>query len=138
MTRFGFARTSTLRPPRSSATRRSASRQSSLPITRNCQQIATNHCTELGDTRSTRAFIAFHNLLKRFMKAQLLEQCMVRYCTELARWLRVSRVYIKIGVLVGLATAAVQAPALTVVPRSPFFSTCTPKYCGYKNYIKCG
>ena len=26
----------------------------------------------------------------------------------------------------------------TIVPRSPFFSFCTPKYCGFKNDIKCG
>ena len=41
MTRFDLARTSTLRPPRSSATRCSAS-QSSLPINRDCQQTAIN------------------------------------------------------------------------------------------------
>ena len=41
--RFDLARTSTLHPPRSSATRRSTSRQSSLPINRDCQQSATNY-----------------------------------------------------------------------------------------------
>ena len=64
VTRFDLARTSALRPPRSSATRRSASRQSSLPINRDCQHTATNYCIEVGHTRSTRAFFASHKLLK--------------------------------------------------------------------------
>ena len=56
---------------------RSASRQSSRPIYRDCQQIATNYLlTKVGHTRSTRYFLRY-KLLKRYMKAQQLVQCMV-------------------------------------------------------------
>ena len=61
-----------------------------------------SYCTEVGHTRSTRAFFATHKLLKRFMKAQLLEQ------SGTSRVVWGHREYIKIGILVGLATAVVQ------------------------------
>ena len=57
---------------------RSASRQSSLPINRDCQQTATNYL--LNQSRAYtehQIFFAFHKLLKRYMQAQQLVQCMV-------------------------------------------------------------
>ena len=59
---------------------RSASQQSSLPINRDCQQIATNYLPVLYQSRTYtehQIFFAFHKLLKRYMKAQQLVQCMV-------------------------------------------------------------
>ena len=57
---------------------RSASRQSSLPINRDCQQTATNYLLYQSRTYTEhQIFFAFHKLLKRYMKAQQLVQCMV-------------------------------------------------------------
>ena len=57
---------------------RSASRQSSLPINRDCQQTATNYLLYQSRTYPEhQIFFAFHKLLKRYMKAQQLVQCMV-------------------------------------------------------------
>ena len=57
---------------------RSASRQSSLPINRDCQQTATNYLLYQSRTYpENQIFFAFHKLLKRYMKAQQLVQCMV-------------------------------------------------------------
>ena len=57
---------------------RSASRQSSLPINRDCQQTATNYLLYQSRTYPEhQIFFAFHKLLKRYMKAQQLMQCMV-------------------------------------------------------------
>ena len=79
MARCDLARTSTLCPPPSSATRRSACRQSSLHINLDCQHYYNKllYPSTIGHTWGTRSFFACHKLLKRFMKAQLLEQCMV-------------------------------------------------------------
>ena len=58
---------------------RSASRQSSLPINRDCQQTATNYLL-LNQSRAYtehQIFFAFHKLLKRYMKAQQLVRCLV-------------------------------------------------------------
>ena len=57
---------------------RSAIRQSSLPINRDCQQPSTNYllCQSRAYTEH-QIFFAFHKLLKRYMKAQQLVQCMV-------------------------------------------------------------
>ena len=55
---------------------RSASRQSSLLINRDCQQTATNYL--LYQSRKYpehQIFFAFHKHLKRYMKAQQLVQC---------------------------------------------------------------
>ena len=57
---------------------RSASRQSSLPINRDCQQTATTYLLYQSRTYTEhQIFLAFHKLLKRYMKAQQLVQCMV-------------------------------------------------------------
>ena len=57
---------------------RSASRQSSLPINRDCQQTTTNYLLYQSRTYTEhQIFFAFHKLLKRYMKAQQLVQCMV-------------------------------------------------------------
>ena len=57
---------------------RSASRQSSLPINRDCQQTATNYSLYQSRTYTEhQIFFAFHKLLKRYMKVQQLVQCMV-------------------------------------------------------------
>ena len=58
---------------------RSASRQSSLPINRDCQQTATNYLLYQSRAYTEhQIFFAFHKLLKRYiMKAQQLVQCMV-------------------------------------------------------------
>ena len=57
---------------------RSASRQSSLPINRDCQQTATNYLLYQRRTYTeNQIFFAFYKLLKRYMKAQQLVQCMV-------------------------------------------------------------
>ena len=58
---------------------RSASRQSSLPIIRDCQQTATNNLLYQSRAYTEhQIFFAFHKqLLKRYMKAQQLVQCMV-------------------------------------------------------------
>ena len=57
---------------------RLASRQSSLPINRDCQQTATNYLLYQSRTYTEhQIFFAFHKLLKRYMKAQQLVQCMV-------------------------------------------------------------
>ena len=57
---------------------RSASRQSSLPINRDCQQTATNYLLYQRRTYTEhQIFFAFHKLLKRHMKAQQLVQYMV-------------------------------------------------------------
>ena len=57
---------------------RSASRQSSLSINRDCQQTATNYLLYQSRTYTEhQIFFAFHKLLKRYMKAQQLVQCMV-------------------------------------------------------------
>ena len=57
---------------------RSASRQSSLPINRDCQQTAINYLLYQGRAYTEdQIFSAFHKLLKRYMKAQQLVQCMV-------------------------------------------------------------
>ena len=58
---------------------RSASRQSSLPINHcDCQQTATNYLLYQSRAYTEhQIFFAFHNLLKRYMKAQQLVQCMV-------------------------------------------------------------
>ena len=57
---------------------RSASRQSSLPINLDYQQTATNYLLYQSRTYTEQQiFFAFHKLLKRYMKAQQLVQCMV-------------------------------------------------------------
>ena len=57
---------------------RSASRQSSLPINRDCQQTATNYLLYQSSAYTEhQIFFAFHKLLKRYMKAQQFVQCMV-------------------------------------------------------------
>ena len=57
---------------------RSGSRQSSLPINRDCQQTATNYLLYQSRTYTEhQIFFALHKLLKRYMKAQQLVQCMV-------------------------------------------------------------
>ena len=57
---------------------RSTSRQSSLPINGDCQQTATNYLLYQSKTYTDQQiFFAFHKLLKRYMKAQQLVQCMV-------------------------------------------------------------
>ena len=79
VTRFDLARTRDLAS--SSELRylgRSASRQSSLPINRDCQQTATNYLLYQSRTYAEhQIFFAFHKLLKRYVKAQQLVQCMV-------------------------------------------------------------
>ena len=57
---------------------RSASRQSSLPINRDCQQTATNYLLYQSRAYTEHhIFFAFHKLLKRYIKVQQLVQCMV-------------------------------------------------------------
>ena len=57
---------------------RSASRQSSLPISRDCLQTATNYLLYQSRAYTEhQIFFAFHKLLKRYMKARQLVQCMV-------------------------------------------------------------
>ena len=57
---------------------RSASRQSSLRINRDCQQTATTYLLYQSRTYTEhQIFLAFHKLLKRYMKAQQLVQCMI-------------------------------------------------------------
>ena len=73
VTRFDLALTSTLR-----YLEYSASRQSSLPMNRDGQKTATIYL--LYQSRAyteIKIFFAFHKLLKRYMKAQQLVQCMV-------------------------------------------------------------
>ena len=57
---------------------RSASRQSSLPINHGCQQTATNYLLyQIRAYTEHQICFAFTRLLKRYMKAQQLVQCMV-------------------------------------------------------------
>ena len=57
---------------------RSASRQSSLPINCDCQQTAINYLLYQSWTYTEhQIFFAFNKLLKRYIKAQQLVQCMV-------------------------------------------------------------
>ena len=73
VTRFDLARTSTLR-----YLEYSASRQASLPISRDYQQTATNYLLYQSRAYTKhQMFFAFHKLLKRCMKTQQLVQCMV-------------------------------------------------------------
>ena len=81
-----------------------------------------SYCTEVGHTRSTRAFFATHKLLKRFMKAQLLEQ------SGTSRVVWGHREYIKIGILVVLATAVVQKE-LALTARSMKTTRLISLYC---------
>ena len=71
--------------PLSSASGRSPSRQSSLPINRYYQQTATDYCPEVQPTWSTRAFFVFHKLRKRFLKARVLEQWYLARCLGASR-----------------------------------------------------
>ena len=71
--RFDLAVTSTLR-----YLEYSASRQSSLPINRDCQQTATNYLLYQSRAYTEHhIFFALHKLFKRYMKAQQLVQCIV-------------------------------------------------------------
>ena len=73
VTRFDLVRTSTLR-----YLEYSTSRQSSLPIIRDCQQTVTNYLLYQSRAyKEHQIFFAFHKLLKRCMKAQQLVQCLV-------------------------------------------------------------
>ena len=73
---------------------RSASRQSSLPINRDCQQTATNYLLYQSRTYTEhQIFLAFHKLLKRYMKAQQLVQCMVPRALFGGVWIKSKSVY---------------------------------------------
>ena len=73
---------------------RSASRQSSLPINRDCQQTATNYLLYQSRTYPEhQIFFAFHKLLKRYMKAQQLVQCMVPHALFGGVWNTSKSVY---------------------------------------------